>query len=151
MDSLTRLNRDKLLRTVETGDIDVLTRLFWEEETVPIVICNVLDDFKAKKKIGSYIFDKNINFSKTGLPKGDDESKAVYLYSTKTMMKYDTTILEESLVKLQLNCLEYIASVELDELDEELIAEIKGEIEKELYEKTEKILNDLFPNYNDYK
>mgnify|MGYP004464069759 CR=1 FL=1 len=150
-DSLNRLNLDKLLHTIETGDIDVLTKLFWGEETVPIIICNVLEDFKEKKKIGSYVFDKNTNYSKTGLPKGDDESKAVYLYSSKTMMKYDTTILEESLVKLQLNCLEYIASVELDELDEELIAEIKAEIEIELYEKTEEILNDLFPNYNDYK
>lgn len=150
-DSLNRLNPDKLLHTIETGDIDVLTKLFWGEETVPTIICNVLENFKENKKIGSYVFDKNTNYSKTGLPKGDDESKAVYLYSSKTMMKYDTTILEESLVKLQLNCLEYIASVELGELDEEILSEIRLEIENNLYEKTEEILYDLFPNYNDYK
>lgn len=150
-DSLIRLNLDKLLRTVETGDIDAISKLFLGEETVSSVICNVLDTFKVQKKIGSYIFDKNTNFSKTGLPKGDDESKAVYLYSAKDTIKYDTTILEESLVKLQLNCLEYIVSVELNELDESLIMQIKSEIEEELYKKTKEILNDLFPNYNNYE
>lgn len=151
IDSLKRLDLDRLLRTADAGDIDVVIKLFWGEETVPTVICDVLDTFMEKRKIGSYVFDKNANYSKTGLPKGDDESKAVYLYSPKNIIKYDTTTLEEKLVKLQLNCLKYIASVELDKTDEELLAEIKMEIEIKLHEKTEEILKELFPNYNDYK
>lgn len=145
-ESIKRLSTDKLERIIKSGDADALERIFPSKCSLKEIIPNVLETYNKMGKIGMYLFDENTKRSKTGLPCKEDLSDAIYLYSSETgqVKKYNTSILEDQIVRLQSNCLQYIAYIELISSETKVIEEIRNSISEELYKSLETFMMENF-------
>lgn len=145
-DSIKRLDTFKLEGIIKSGDADALERLFPSKCSLKTIIPDVLDEYRKNGKIGTYLFDENIKRTKTGLPQQEDLSDAIYLYESDTgeVTKYNTSILENQIVHLQNNCLQYIAYIELETVDTKIIEEIRNSIGEKLVEALEESMKEIF-------
>lgn len=149
-DSLKRMNEATLNAAIETGDADALGRLFPTKATLGTIIQDVLQEYKTSGRISAYLFDNNTQRTKTGLPKRDDQSDEIYLYSSESgdTESYDITILHEQLVQLQKHCLQYIAYIEPVDDATTVIAALRSEISDRLYVEVENAMKEMFSCLN---
>ena len=145
-DSIKRLDTFKLEGIIKSGDADAIERLFPSKCSLKTIIPEVLEEYRKSGKIGTYLFDENIKRTKTGLPQQQDLSDAIYLYEPDTgeVTKYNTCILENQIVHLQNNCLQYIAYIELETADAKIIEDIRNSIEEKFVEVLEESMRDIF-------
>ncbi len=147
-DSLKRLNSKQLDGIIKSGDADSLERV------LPLdmlkILSGVLEEYKEKGKILSYLVDKNKKRSKTGLPYREDGSDGIYLYNYNVsgdgIELYDVSILETQLVQLQNYCLQYIAYVEPRSESESaaVIDDIRQAISERLFDEVKNCMQNLF-------
>lgn len=145
-DSIKRLDTFKLEGIIKSGDADAIERLFPSKCSLKTIIPEVLEEYRKSGKIGTYLFDENIKRTKTGLPQQQDLSDAIYLYEPDTgeVTKYNTCILENQIVHLQNNCLQYIAYIELETADAKIIEDIRNSIEEKFVEVLEESMREIF-------
>lgn len=145
-DSLKRLDSVQIDGIIKSGDADSLTRVFPVD--LKSIIVNVLEDYKSKGEIKAFLFDENSKRSKTGLPNRDDKSDRIYLYESgaEDAQIYDVSNLENQLVQLQNNCLQYIAYVEPKTESDSVvtIGNIRKAISDRLYEEIVQCMKELF-------
>ena len=114
------------------------------------ILSGVLEEYKEKGKILSYLVDKNKKRSKTGLPYREDGSDGIYLYNYNVsgdgIELYDVSILETQLVQLQNYCLQYIAYVEPRSESESaaVIDDIRQAISERLFDEVKNCMQNLF-------
>lgn len=149
-DSIKRLDTVRLEGIIKSGDADALERLFPSNCSLKTIIPDVLEDYRQEDKIGTYIFDENTRRTKTGLPNKEDFSDAIYLYESDSgkVKIYNTSILEDQLVRLQNNCLQYIAYIEVRGSNTKVIDEIREAISDKLYNALEASMKENFSCLN---
>ena len=93
-----------------------------------------------------YLFNENKKRTATGLPKRADLSDAIYLYepNSDTPDIYNTSILENQLVQLQNNCLQYIAYIELEPCNSKTIEDIRNTICNKFTQATKAAMGEYF-------
>lgn len=150
-DSIKRLDTFKLDGIIQSGDADALERLFPLKCSLRTIIPDVLAEYQKNERIGTYLFDENIKRTKTGLPQQEDLSDAIYLYESDTgnVTMYNTSILENQIVHLQNNCLQYIAYIELKNADANIIEEIRNSISEKVVKALEEAMKEIFPCLKD--
>lgn len=145
-DSIKRLDPIKLEGVIHSGDGKALECLFPSEYSLKNIIVNVLKEYHTQGKIGVYLFNENKKRTATGLPKRADLSDAIYLYepNSDTPDIYNTSILENQLVQLQNNCLQYIAYIELEPCNSKTIEDIRNTICNKFTQATKAAMGEYF-------
>lgn len=144
-ESIKRLNYIRLAGISKMGDAEAINYLFPSSFPLERIISDVLKDYHGRNKIGVFLFDKNINRIKTGLPTREDLSDSIFFYDSEdSPIAYNTSALEDQLVKLQRNCLEYIAYIEIEESQIRVIDEIRLTISDEIYKILKKFMLENF-------
>lgn len=146
LESIKRLTPNKLEGVIHNGDAEVIEKLFPPFCSLKDIIPQVLQQYQDEGKIGVFLFDVNEQRTKTGLPKNEDKSDAIYLYESDSddFYIYDTTSLISQLASLQGNCLQYIAYVEMESENEETIDEIRRTIGERFLLEVKKSMEDIF-------
>lgn len=145
-DALKRLDYEKLIGIIKSGDADALSRIFPSKISLKKIIQDILYQYKRNGKISSYLFDENIKRFETGLPNKEDGSDGIYLYESdnNVAIPYNVSALEDQLVRLQNNCLHYISYIDSTEDSKAVIGDIRKEIAERQYEAIEKSAKELY-------